>query len=307
MEIFHNLIFGFSVAFSLQNLFYCFLGCLLGTLIGVLPGIGPLATIAMLMPITFQRFADRGVDHVGGHLLWRAVWRIDHRHFGEPPGETSAVVTCIDGYQMARQGRAGAALAIAALGSFFADRVHAFNRALRSADRCHCAQVRSSGVFLVDDDGAGHGGGPRPRRHGQVARDGGDGSAARLRGGVMSIPVSALYLQHHRADGRLHGFVVVAVGMFALGEIVANLGDPEDRTVFTSKVTKLLPTKDDLEAVHWSDYQRNGAWGIPSAFSPDRSGDRLVLVLYDRKKELPRTRLVSATARSRGWRDLNPQ
>src|SRR6187401_2295712 len=120
MELFHNLIFGFGVALSWQNLLYCMIGVSVGTLIGVLPGIGPLATIAMLLPITFN------VAPVGALIMLAGIY-YGAQYGGSTtailvnlPGETSAVVTCLDGYQMARQGRAGPALAIAALGSFFA-------------------------------------------------------------------------------------------------------------------------------------------------------------------------------------------
>src|SRR6186713_513521 len=123
MDLFNNLIFGFSVALTLQNLLYCLLGVSVGTLIGVLPGIGPLGTIAILMPITY------GVPPVGALIMLAGIY-YGAQYGGSTtailvnlPGETSAVVTCIDGYQMARQGRAGPALAIAAIGSFFAGTV----------------------------------------------------------------------------------------------------------------------------------------------------------------------------------------
>src|SRR3981189_3753345 len=120
MDLFHDLIFRFRAALSLQNLLYCLIGGTAGTLIGVLPGIGPLGTIAILMPITY------GVPPVGALIMLAGIY-YGAQYGGSPtaipgnlPGETSAVVTCIDGYQMARQGRAGPALAIAAIGSVFA-------------------------------------------------------------------------------------------------------------------------------------------------------------------------------------------
>src|ERR1700738_1082454 len=119
MDLFNNLIFGFGVALSWQNLLYCLIGVSVGTLIGVLPGIGPLGTIAILLPITFN------VAPVGALIMLAGIY-YGAQYGGSTtailvnlPGETSAVVTCIDGYQMARQGRAGAALAIAAVVSFF--------------------------------------------------------------------------------------------------------------------------------------------------------------------------------------------
>src|SRR5574340_1341410 len=123
MELFHNLIFGFSVALSWQNLFYCFMGCFLGTLIGVLPGIGPLATIAMLMPITFAISPVAALIMLAGLYYGAQYGGSTTSILVNLPGEASSVVTCIDGYQMARKGRAGPALATAALGSFVAGTV----------------------------------------------------------------------------------------------------------------------------------------------------------------------------------------
>src|SRR6186713_2659217 len=123
MELFHNLILGFSVALTLQNLWFCFVGCFLGTLIGVLPGIGPLATIAMLLPITFNVSPTSALIMLAGIYYGAQYGGSTTAILVNLPGETSAVVTTLDGHQMARQGRAGAALAIAALGSFFAGSV----------------------------------------------------------------------------------------------------------------------------------------------------------------------------------------
>src|SRR3990170_768117 len=104
MELFNHLIYGFSVALSLQNLLYCFIGVLLGTLIGVLPGIGPLATIAMLMPITFSISPVAALIMLAGIFYGAQYGGSTTAILVNLPGETSAVVTCIDGYQMARQG-----------------------------------------------------------------------------------------------------------------------------------------------------------------------------------------------------------
>ncbi len=123
MDLFQNLALGFDVALQGQNLLYCFIGVLLGTLIGVLPGLGPLATISMLLPITF------GLPPISALIMLAGIF-YGSQYGGSTtaillnlPGESSSVVTALDGYQMARQGRAGAALATAALGSFFAGTV----------------------------------------------------------------------------------------------------------------------------------------------------------------------------------------
>jgi putative tricarboxylic transport membrane protein len=120
MDIIHNLGIGFAAALSLQNLGFCLIGVLLGTLIGVLPGIGPLATIAMLLPITFDLNALSSLIMLAGIYYGAQYGGSTTAILVNMPGESSSVVTCLDGYQMARQGRAGSALAIAAIGSFFA-------------------------------------------------------------------------------------------------------------------------------------------------------------------------------------------
>src|SRR3989442_1425946 len=120
MEIFNNLVMGFGVAITPINLLYALIGCLLGTLIGVLPGIGPVATIAMLLPITFNLNPVAALIMLAGIYYGAQYGGSTTAILVNIPGESSSVVTCLDGYQMARQGRAGPALAVAALGSFFA-------------------------------------------------------------------------------------------------------------------------------------------------------------------------------------------
>src|SRR5216117_2560253 len=120
MEIFNNLVMGFGVAVTPIHLLYALIGCLLGTLIGVLPGIGPVATIAMLLPITFNLSPVAALIMLAGIYYGAQYGGSTTAILVNIPGESSSVVTCLDGYQMARQGRAGAALAVAALGSFFA-------------------------------------------------------------------------------------------------------------------------------------------------------------------------------------------
>src|SRR5262249_37562613 len=119
-QILHNLVIGFGVAVTPINLFFALIGCLVGTLIGVLPGVGPVATIAMLLPITF------GLPPVGALIMLAGIY-YGAQYGGSTtsilvniPGAASSVVTPLDGHQMARQGRAGPALAIAAIGSFIA-------------------------------------------------------------------------------------------------------------------------------------------------------------------------------------------
>jgi len=123
MDLLDNLALGLSVAFTFQNLLYALVGCMVGTLIGVLPGIGPVATIAMLLPITFHLPPTAALIMLAGIYYGAAYGGSTTSILVNLPGEASSVVTCLDGYQMARKGRAGAALSISAVGSFFAGTV----------------------------------------------------------------------------------------------------------------------------------------------------------------------------------------
>jgi putative tricarboxylic transport membrane protein len=247
MDMLHNLLLGFSVAVSLENLLYCLLGCLLGTLIGVLPGIGPLATIAMLMPITFSISPVAALIMLAGIYYGASYGGSTTAILVNLPGETSAVVTCIDGYQMARQGRAGPALAIAAIGSFFAGTVCTLLIALSGPSIAEVALKFSAAEYFS------------LMLMGLVA-------AAVLAQGdmvkslamvVMGLLLGTVGTDVHSGWKRYTfdisemmdgiGFVVIAVGVFALAEIVANLGDLEERTVFTSKIGSLFPSKDDIK------------------------------------------------------------
>jgi len=123
MDVLSNLGVGFAVALTLQNVAYCFIGVLLGTLIGVLPGIGPVTTVAMLLPISFTLSPESALILLAGIYYGAQYGGSTTAILVNIPGEASSVVTTIDGHQMARQGRAGPALGIAAIGSFFAGSV----------------------------------------------------------------------------------------------------------------------------------------------------------------------------------------
>ena len=247
MELFHNLIFGFSIALSIQNLLYCFLGCLLGTLIGVLPGIGPLATIAMLMPITFSISPVAALIMLAGIYYGAQYGGSTTAILVNLPGETSAVVTCMDGYQMARQGRAGPALAIAALGSFFAGTVCTLIIALFGPSISELAlkfgPAEYFSLMLMGLVTAA------VLAQGDMAKS----LAMVVMGlllGTVGTDVNSGWRRFSFDISELMdgiGFVVVAVGVFALAEIVANLGNRDERSVFTSKVGGLFPSRDDIK------------------------------------------------------------
>ena len=247
MELFHNLLYGFGVALSLQNLLYCFVGCLLGTLIGVLPGIGPMATVAMLMPLTFTIPPVAALIMLAGIYYGAMYGGSTTSILVNLPGETASVVTCIDGYQMARQGRAGPALAIAAIGSFFAGTVCTLIIAMFGPPIAEIAfEFRAPEYFslmlmgLITAAVLAHGDMSKSLAMvvlglllGVVGTD--------LNSGVQRFSFNILEL----SDGI--SFVTVAVGVFAMGEIISNLGDKQERVVFTSKVTHLFPSMDDMK------------------------------------------------------------
>jgi putative tricarboxylic transport membrane protein len=248
MELFSNLIFGLSVAVSLQNLVYCFIGVFVGTLIGVLPGIGPLATIAMLMPLTFSVGPVAALIMLAGIYYGAQYGGSTTAILVNLPGETAAVVTCIDGYQMARQGRAGPALAIAAIGSFFAGTVGTLLIALAGPPLAEVAlRFGAPEYFALMLMGlvaaAVLAQGDMAKSLAMVAMG--------LLLGIVGTDVNSgvprfSFGFNELIDGI--GFVVIAVGVFAVGEIIANLGDPAERQVFTSQVINLFPTREDLKA-----------------------------------------------------------
>jgi TctA family transporter len=218
-----------------------------GTLIGVLPGIGPLGTIAILMPITY------GVSPVGALIMLAGIY-YGAQYGGSTtailvnlPGETSAVVTCIDGYQMARQGRAGPALAIAAIGSFFAGTVGTLLIALAGPPLADIALKFSSteyfSLMLMGLVAAA------VLAQGDMLKSLAMVAVGLLLGLVGSDVNTGLqrfsFGMSDLSDGI--GFIVVAVGVFAIGEIIANLGDRQESRVFTAAVTHLFPSKEDLK------------------------------------------------------------
>jgi hypothetical protein len=202
MELFQHLALGFSVAFTLQNLLYAFVGCLLGTLIGVLPGIGPVATIAMLLPATYALPPVAALIMLAGIYYGAQYGGSTTAILVNLPGESSSVVTVIDGYQMARKGRAGPALAAAAIGSFFAGCVGTLILAAFAAADRSGLQVRPGRILLADGAGpdrrrgAGLGLAAQGHRHDRAGPAAGPGRHRReLRRG-------ALQLRHPRADRR---------------------------------------------------------------------------------------------------------
>ena len=247
-SIFSNLILGFTVAMSAQNLLYCFIGCLLGTLIGVLPGIGPVATIAMLLPITFNLPPIPALIMLAGIYYGASYGGSTTAILVNLPGESSSVVTCIDGYQMGRQGRAGPALAIAAIGSFFAGTVGTVLIALFGPPLAELAfEFGAAEYFSMMVLGliaaVVLASGSLVKAIGMIIIG--------LLGGIVGTDVNSGIARYSFGVSELSdgiGFVSVAMGMFGFGEIISNLGQTsETKHIEVSEVHSLMPTKEDIK------------------------------------------------------------
>ena len=245
MELISNLGIGLSTAITPINLLYCFIGVFLGTLIGVLPGLGPTATIAMLLPITFVLPPASALIMLAGIYYGSQYGGSTTSILVNLPGEAASVVTTLDGYQMARRGRAGVALATAAIGSFFAGTVATLLLALFAPPLSEIAlQFGPADYFslmvlgLVASVVLAQG--SLLHAIGMVVLG--------LLLGLIGTDVTSGVQRYtfdipQLADGI--GFVVVAMGMFGLAEIIRNLEQEESRSVMVTKITNLMPTKED--------------------------------------------------------------
>jgi TctA family transporter len=249
-QLFANLAIGFGVALSLQNLFYCFIGVMLGTLIGVLPGIGPVATIAMLLPVTFTLSPISALIMLAGIYYGAQYGGSTTAILVNIPGESSSVVTCLDGYQMARQGRAGPALGMSAIGSFIAGTFSTAVIALFAPPLAEVALKFGPAEYtslmvlgLIAATVLAHGSLVKAIAMvilglllGLVGTDVNSG-VARFNFGISEL-----------SDGI--GFVSVAMGVFGFAEIISNLeesGKAGEREIFVKKVSNLLPSLQDFK------------------------------------------------------------
>jgi len=246
MELIEHLAFGFSVALQLENLAYCMIGTLLGTLIGVLPGVGPLATIAMLLPLTF------GLEPIPSLIMLAGIY-YGSQYGGSTtailinlPGESASAVTTIDGYQMARQGRAGPALAAAGLGSFFAGTV--------ATILIGAVAIPLTAVALSFG----------PAEYFSLLTVGLISSIALASGSIINAVAMILfglllgltgtdvYTGAPRftfgamelRDG--YEFAAIAVGMFGISEILRNLEQSGAKRAVIAKISGIWPTREDF-------------------------------------------------------------
>jgi putative tricarboxylic transport membrane protein len=265
MDLYANLALGFATVWKVVwiptsmgvwlpipiNLILCFVGCLVGTLIGVLPGVGPIATIAMLMPLTY------GLEPVGALIMLAGIY-YGAQYGGSTtailvniPGEATSVVTVLDGFQMARQGRAGVALGIAAIGSFIAGCVATLiiaglalpltRMALLFGPAEYFSLMVLGLMFAV------------VLARGSVLK-----AIAMILVGVLLSTIGAdLETGEERltfgfaeiSDGL--DFAVIAMGIFGFAEIIKNLENPETRSVVHAVIGRLLPNREDMRASAW--------------------------------------------------------
>jgi putative tricarboxylic transport membrane protein len=248
MDLMSNLALGFQTAATLQNLFYALGGAVLGTLIGVLPGLGPVATIAMLLPSIYALDATPALIMLSGIYYGAQYGGSTTAILINVPGEASSVVTALDGYQMARKGRAGPALAAAGLGSFFAGCVGTLVIAAFAPPLTELAfkfgPAEYFSLMVLGLIGA------VVLASGSLVKAIAMIMLGLLLGQINTDVISGVprysFDIPELTDGI--GFVTIAMGVFGFGEIISNLGRPaEHREVFTKNVTGLMPTKEDFK------------------------------------------------------------
>jgi putative tricarboxylic transport membrane protein len=247
MDALHNLALGFASAGSLYNLFYCFVGCLLGTAVGVLPGLGPLATISLLLPLTFGLPPETSLIMLAGIYYGSQYGGSTTAILVNLPGEASSVVTALEGYKMARQGKAGLALATAAIASCFAGTIATFLLAIFAPPLGKLALTFGPAdyfslitlglicsIILA---------------HGSLLHALGMIMIGLLLGLVGTDVTSGIQRFTFGNQELFEGldFVVVAMGFFGVGDIICNLEETTRRSTTTEKIGSLVPSKADMK------------------------------------------------------------
>ena len=243
---------GFAVALSPQNLLFCFIGVLMGTLIGVLPGIGPVSGVAILLPIVFTLEPTAAMIMLAGIYYGSMYGGSTTSILINTPGESASVMTCLDGYAMARAGRAGAALGMAALASFVAGTASVIGLMLLAPPLAEFAlKFGPAEYFALMVLGLT-----------MLTRLAGKSLIKGLMMGMFGLALGTIGLDPmtgvaRYTGGRLEfldgvGFVSVAMGLFALGEIFTNAEESLSRDVFKTDLKGLWPTMADWVAVRWT-------------------------------------------------------
>src|ERR687896_1338639 len=254
MDIASGLIQGFSVALTPGNLMWCFVGCFLGTVVGVMPGLGPAATIAMLLPLTFKMDPTTAIIMLAGIYYGAKYGGSTTSILLNVPGESASVVTCLDGYQMARQGRAGAALGIAAISSFVAGTFGVLGLMLIAPPLARFAlRFAPPEYFALMALGLA-----------MVVLLAGKSMIKALLALLMGLWLATVGTDLFSAESRftfgrfelLDGldFIVASIGIFAVGEVLANLETRGGSEFFkvSGGLKNLLPTFADIKACRFA-------------------------------------------------------
>ena len=252
MELLNYLLMGFSVALQPVNLFYCFIGVVIGTLVGVLPGLGPVAAMSLLLPATFHTTPVASIIMLSGIYYGAMYGGSTTSILVNIPGEAASVMTCIDGYQMARNGRAGPALGISAFGSFIAGTFGIFGLiliapplvdfALKFGPPEYFSLMVLGLMILTFLTSASMIRALMMAAFGLVVGTMGLDNISGLARFTFNIP--------ELLDGV--GLVPVVMGLFGISEVLLNIELKVKREVFTAKVKGLLPTLEDWGKSIWS-------------------------------------------------------
>src|SRR5512136_246 len=248
INIFQSVLYGFQVALQPLNLIYCFFGVLIGTLVGVLPGLGPAAAIALLLPTTFKATPVSGVIMLTGIFYGAMYGGSTTSILVNIPGEAASVVTCIDGYQMARRGRAGPALGIAAFGSFIAGTISVialtFVGPFLAGIALRFGPPEFFSLMVVGIMGL------TCLSSGSMVKALMMAAVGLTLGGIGMDSISGKYRFTYNIQALLDGvgLVPVVMGLFGIAEVIENLETEIKREILTAKIKNLLPNLRD-----WSD------------------------------------------------------
>jgi putative tricarboxylic transport membrane protein len=287
MDIFQNILLGFHVALSAQNLLFCFIGVTLGTLIGVLPGIGPVTGVAILIPITFGLNATTAIITMAGVYYGAMYGGSTTSILINVPGESSSVMTCLDGYQLARKGRAGPALGMAAIASFIAGTIATLALNLVAPPLADVAlSFGPPEYFALTFMGLT-----------LVTSLSGESMLKGIMSGVFGVTLACVGIDAVSGVERFTfgniflldglGFIGVAVGLFAVAEVLVNLEDPMEQVFLKAelKLRNLFPNLEDWK-VSLGPIGRSSIVGFIIGVLPGAGATIASFVTYATEKKL---------------------
>lgn len=288
MDILASLQSGFMVALSFTNLWYCFIGVLIGTIVGVLPGLGPVATIALLLPITYNIPPEAAIIMLAGIYYGAMYGGSITSILLDLPGEAASVVTTFDGYQMAKQGRAGAALGISTIGSFVAGTVAVIGLSLFAPTLADWAvrfgppeytALTAFGILLVAYLGTK-----------SFVKSIISASFGLLFACVGQDPITGSMRFTFGSLDLMNGleFAAMAMGLFGIAEILHNLEDKENATIVQRKLTNIWPTLRDLSESKWA-ILRGSVIGFFVGILPGGGAVLSSMVSYQVEKRISKT------------------